>query len=80
MYALHCNATNQAVWDSLPQPVSERLTLALAAACADPIAATEPYDEDDGIMRTLVLSDLFVVLYLGHQTKTLHIFQIDYLG
>ncbi|MFF7023008.1 hypothetical protein ACFY97_18645 [Streptomyces klenkii] len=80
MYALHCDATNQAVWDSLPQDASERLTQAIARVCHDPLAATEPYGEDDGIMRTLVLSDLFVVLYLGHQTKTVHVFQIDYLG
>ncbi|GAA0453971.1 hypothetical protein ACFQ2B_27735 [Streptomyces stramineus] len=80
MYVLKCDATNQAVWDSLPQSVSERLTLALAAACTDPLGATEPYGEDDGIMRTLVTGDLLLVIYLGHQTKTLHIYQIDYLG
>ena len=80
MYALRCDAVNQAVWDGLPAEASERLALALADACNDPIGATQPYGEDDGIMRTLVTGDILVVLYLGHQTKTLHIFQIDYLG
>lgn len=80
MYALRCDAVNQAVWDGLPAEASERLALALADACADPLAATQPYGEDDGIMRTLVTGDILAVIYLGHQTKTLHIFQIDYLG
>lgn len=80
MYALRCDAGNQAVWDGLPDEVRERLALALADACVDPFAVTDPYGEDDGIMRTLVTGDLLVVIYLGHQTKTLHIFQIDYLG
>lgn len=80
MYALRCDAVNQAIWDGLPADTSERLALALAAACADPLGTTQPYGEDDGIMRTLVTGDILAVIYLGHQTKTLHIFQIDYLG
>ncbi|WP_369214427.1 hypothetical protein [Streptomyces flavofungini] len=80
MYALRCDAINQAIWDGLPDEPRQRLALALADACADPIGATDPYGEDDGIMRTLVTGDILVVIYLGHQTKTLHIFQIDYLG
>ncbi|MGW2048610.1 hypothetical protein ACWCPF_26015 [Streptomyces sp. NPDC001858] len=71
---------NQAIWDGLPDEASARLALALADACTDPIAATQPYGEDDGIMRTLVTGDILIVIYLGQQTKTLHIFQIDYLG
>lgn len=80
MYALRCDAGNQAVWDALPEDARARLALALADACTDPIGATQPYGEDDGIMRTLVTGDILVVIYLGHQTKTLHIYQIDYLG
>ncbi|GAA2724257.1 MULTISPECIES: hypothetical protein [Streptomyces] len=80
MYALKYDATIAAVWDCLPAPVSEHLSGVLAAACADPLASTVPYGEDDGIMRMLVLDDVFLVLYLGHQTRTLHIYQIDYLG
>ncbi|MFF4406668.1 hypothetical protein ACFY2W_01315 [Streptomyces sp. NPDC001262] len=80
MYALKYDATIAAVWDALPQAVSEQLNDGLAAACADPLTATVPYGEDDGIMRMLVLDEVFVVIYLGHQTKTLHIYQIDYLG
>ncbi len=80
MYALKCDATTAAVWDSLPSPVSERLCDVLAAACTDPFTTTVPYGEDDGVMRMLVLDEVLVVIYLGHRTKTLHIYQIDYLG
>ncbi|MGW6531431.1 hypothetical protein [Streptomyces venezuelae] len=80
MYALRCDAGNQAIWDGLPDGPRQRLTLALADACADPLRFTQPYGEDDGIMRTLVTEDVLAVIYLGHQTKTLRIYQIDYLG
>ncbi|MFI0218809.1 hypothetical protein [Streptomyces lydicus] len=80
MYVLKCDAIRQAIWDGLPQPISEQLTRALAKACADPVGATQPYGEDDGIMRTLVLPDVFAVIYLGHQTKTLHIYTIEYIS
>ncbi|AZQ74692.1 MULTISPECIES: hypothetical protein [Streptomyces] len=80
MYALKYDATIAAVWDSLPPSVSARLSDVLASACTDPFTVTVPYGEDDGIMRMLVLDEVLVVIYLGHQTKTLHIYQIDYLG
>ncbi|MFC8447641.1 hypothetical protein [Kitasatospora sp. NPDC057223] len=79
-YRLHDEPTIRTVWDSLPPDVSAQLTLALAQVCNDPLGSTAPYGEDDGVMRTLVLDHLMAVLYLGHQTKTVHVFQIDYLG
>jgi hypothetical protein len=80
-YALRYDKTIEAVWDTLPTTASQALGDALAQACADPLGRTEPYGEDDGIMRTLVVNDvLFAVLYLGHQTRTVHLYQIDYVG
>jgi hypothetical protein len=80
-YALRYDKTIEAAWDSLPPPVSEALGTALAEVCADPLGSTLVYGEDDGIMRTLVVNEiLFAVLYLGHQTRTVHVYQIDYLG
>ncbi|MFE0458573.1 hypothetical protein ACFW1A_04830 [Kitasatospora sp. NPDC058965] len=79
-YALRYTKTIAAVWDSLPATVSEGLAQALVAVCEDPLGSTEPYGDDDGIMRTLVVGALFAVLYVGHQTRTVHIYQIDYLG
>jgi hypothetical protein len=80
-YALRYTKAVSAVWDSLPDGVSQALAQALVAVCEDPLGSTEPYGDDDGIMRTLVVGDLlFAVLYVGHQTRTVHIYQIDYLG
>ncbi|GHF30679.1 hypothetical protein GCM10010218_09970 [Streptomyces mashuensis] len=80
MYALKYDTTVAAVWDSLPPEVSEQLSDVLATACTDPLGATVPYGEDDGMMRMLVLDEVFAVIYLGHRTRTLHLYQIDYLG
>ncbi|GAB2696247.1 hypothetical protein [Kitasatospora kifunensis] len=80
-YALRYDKTIEMIWDSLPEPASQALGDALAQACADPLGRTEPYGEDDGVMRTLVVSELlFAVVYLGHVTRTLHLYQIDYVG
>jgi hypothetical protein len=79
-YALRYDKAISAVWDSLPPAASRALADAAARVCEDPLGATVPYGEDDGIMRMLILDDLFAVLYLGHQTRTVHVYQIDYLG
>jgi hypothetical protein len=80
-YALRCDKTIEAVWDTLPQVASEVLGAALAQVCADPLGRTEAYGEDDGVMRTLMVSEtLFAVVYLGHATRTVHLYQIDYVG
>ncbi|WP_240926119.1 hypothetical protein [Streptomyces sp. JB150] len=64
----------------MPAPASEALTLALAAACQDPIAATEPYGEDDGVVRMLITEHAFAVLLIGETLKTVTVLQINYLG
>jgi hypothetical protein len=56
------------------------LTLALAAACHDPIGATEPYGEEDKVMRMVVTEQTFAVLLVGHTLKTVTVLQINYLG
>lgn len=80
MYRLKYDPAAEAVHESMPTAASEALTLALAAACHDPIAATQPYGEDDGIMRMIVTEHAFAVLLAGHQTRTLTILQVTYLG
>lgn len=80
-YALRYDKTIEAVWDTLPEPASRALGDTLAQVCADPLGRTEAYGQDDGVMRTLIVdATLFAVLYLGHQTRTVHVYQIDYLG
>jgi hypothetical protein len=79
-YKLKYDPAAEAVHDALPQSASEALTLALANACHDPIAATEPYGEDDGVVRMLVTEQAFAVILVGQTFKTVTVLQITYLG
>ncbi|NEA72791.1 hypothetical protein [Streptomyces sp. SID13588] len=79
-YRLKYDPAAEAVHDALPPEHSERLSLALAAACDDPIDATDPYGEDDGIVRMLVTEHVIAVLLVGHVTKTLTVLQLNYTG
>lgn len=80
MYRLKYDPAAEAVHEALPQAASEALTLALAAACHQPLDATQPYGEDDGIMRMIVTDRVFAVLLLGHTLKTITVLQISHLG
>jgi hypothetical protein len=79
-YSLKCSPTVEAVWNALPQPVSERLTLAIARVCEDPMDGTKPWGIDDGVTRILALNGVVAALYLHHAEKALHVYQIEYLG
>ncbi|MFC8065462.1 hypothetical protein [Streptomyces sp. NPDC057293] len=80
MYRLKYDPAAEAVHEAMPAAASESLTLALAAACHDPLAVTQPYGEDDGVMRMIVTDQAFAVLLVGHQAKTLTVLQVTYLG
>ena len=80
MYRLKYDTAAEAVHEAMPPAASETLTLALADACHDPIAATEPYGEDDGVMRMLITEQAFAVLLVGQTLKTITVLQVTYLG
>lgn len=80
MYRLKYDPAAEAVHEAMPPAASETLTLALADACHDPLGVTEPYGEDDGIVRMLVTEHAFAVLLIGQQTKTITVLQVTYLG
>ncbi|TVL89789.1 hypothetical protein [Streptomyces sp. SAJ15] len=80
MFRLKYDPAAEAVHDALPAHISEQLTLALHAACHDPIGATVPYGEDDKIMRMAVCDDAFAVLLIGHVLQTITVLQVTYLG
>ncbi|GAA3107623.1 hypothetical protein [Streptomyces echinatus] len=80
MYRLKYDPAAEAVHEAMPAIASEPLTLALAAACHDPVVATEPYGEDDGVVRMIVTDRAFAVLLVGHALKTLKVLQVTYLG
>lgn len=81
MYSLKYSLAVEAVHDALPPTASETLSIALAAACHDPIGATVPYgDVEDEVMRMAVTEHAFAVLLIGHTLKTVTVLQITYLG
>ncbi|MGW2340469.1 hypothetical protein [Streptomyces sp. NPDC001661] len=80
MYRLKYDIGVEAVHEALPQAASEALTLALAAACHQPLGATQPYNEvDDDVMRLIDTDQVVAVLLLGHTLKTITVLQISYL-
>ncbi|MET9445039.1 hypothetical protein [Streptomyces sp. NPDC006610] len=80
MYRLKYDPAAEAVHEAMPAAASESLTLALAEACHDPIAASQPYGEDDGIVRMIVTDQALAVLLVGETLKTVTVLQINYLG
>jgi hypothetical protein len=80
VYRLTYDLGVEAVHDALPPSISEALTVALDTACQDPLGATEPYGEDDGIMRWLITPQTSAILLIGHTLKTVTVLQIHYLA
>lgn len=79
-YKLKYEAALEAVHDALPQAASKPLTLALAAACDDPVGATQPFGHDDVVMRAAVTEQVLALLFIGHNLKTITVLRINYLG
>ncbi|CAM5384194.1 MULTISPECIES: hypothetical protein [Streptomyces] len=79
-YRLKYDQVAEAVHEAMPAAASEELTLALADACHDPIGATEPYGEDDGVVRALVTRQAFALLLVGETLKTITVLQLTHLG
>lgn len=80
VFRLKYGADTEAVHDAMPADASAQLSHALAAACEDPIGATEPYGEDDGIVRALTTEHAIAVLLIGQQTKVITVMQLSYIG
>lgn len=80
IFRLKYDPAAEAVHEAMPPAASEALTLALAAACHDPLAATQPYGEDDGVVRMLITEQAFAVLLIGQALKTITVLQVTYLG
>ncbi|MFG2291972.1 hypothetical protein [Streptomyces sp. NPDC048603] len=79
-HRLKYDPSAEAVHDSMPPGPSEALTLALDAACRDPLGATTPYGEENDVMRMAVTPHAFAVLLIGHTLKTITVLQISYIG
>jgi hypothetical protein len=79
-FRLKYGSDTEAVHDAMPPDASVQLSHALAAACDDPLGATEPYGEDDGIVRSLTTEHVIAVLLVGQVTKSLTVLQLSYIG
>lgn len=79
-YRLAIDTVVGAVYDSLPAPAADAFTLALAAVCEDPYGTTEPYGEDDHVVRMLMAGDVMAVLLVTDAMKLVRVLQINYLG
>ncbi|WP_239697465.1 hypothetical protein [Streptomyces sp. OspMP-M43] len=67
-------------YKQLPELARRDLALALVDAQEDPLASSEPYGQDDGIIRTVAQGHITAVLLLGHDTRTITILTIAYAG
>ena len=77
-YSLHVPRVMEVIWDGLPHAASEALTLAMADVCEDPIMATVPYGEDDGVMRNLVLPTVMAIVLVDAPAKRVVLVQINH--
>jgi hypothetical protein len=80
VYRLKYDAAAEAVHDSLPPDARAELTLALAAACENPMTGTKAYGVDDGIMRKTTTRHVTALLLVGHNLKTVTVLQIEHLA
>ncbi|MEU1778144.1 MULTISPECIES: hypothetical protein [Streptomyces] len=80
IYRLKYDPGIEAVHDALPQDVSQELSIALSAACDDPLGATTPRGVDDPYNRAIVTDHVYVLLYVSHTRKSIDVLQIHYLG
>ncbi|MFG3343432.1 hypothetical protein ACGF1Z_00015 [Streptomyces sp. NPDC048018] len=67
-------------YKQLPDPARRDLAVCLVDAQEDPLAHSEPYGEDDGIIRTVARGRVTAVILCGHPTSTLTVLGIAYAG
>lgn len=80
VYRLKYDAAAEAVHDALPPDARAELTLALAAACENPMTGTKHYGVDDGVMRKATTRHVTAFLLVGHTFKTITVLQIEHLA
>lgn len=79
-YRLHFPADVFDTYKQLPEPARRDLALILVDAQEDPLGRSEPYGQDDGIIRTVAQGHVTAVVLLGHDTRTLTVLAIAYAG
>lgn len=79
-YRLHFPGDVFDTYKQLPELARRDLALALVDAQEDPLANSEPYGQDDGIIRTVAQGHVTAVLLLSHDTRTITALTIAYAG
>ncbi len=67
-YRLHFPADVSGTYKQLPELARRDLALVLVDTQEDPLARSEPYGQDDGIIRTVAQGHVTAVLLLSHDT------------
>ncbi|MFI2318445.1 hypothetical protein AMK17_32205 [Streptomyces sp. CB00072] len=79
-YRLHFPGDVFDTYKQLPELARRDLALALVDAQEDPLVNSEPYGQDDGVIRTVAQGHVTAVLLLGHDTRTITVLTIAYAG
>ncbi|WP_310727895.1 hypothetical protein [Streptomyces sp. N2A] len=77
-YRLHLDPALHATYKALPDTARRDLSVCLLDALEDPLAHSEPYGIDDGIMRTIARGHVAGVILIGDSDITL--VQLSYAG
>ncbi|MFF9070494.1 hypothetical protein ACF09E_34630 [Streptomyces sp. NPDC014891] len=67
-------------YKQLPDRARRDLAVCLVDAQEDPLGHSEPYGEDDGIIRTVARGHVTAVFMVGAATSTLTVLAIAYAG
>ncbi|MFB7031025.1 MULTISPECIES: hypothetical protein [unclassified Streptomyces] len=67
-------------YKQLPDAARRDLAVCLVDAQEDPLGHSEPYGEDDGIVRTVARGHVTAVILIGEPTRTLTVLAVAYAG
>ena len=79
-YRLHFPADVFDTYKQLPDDARRDLAVSLVDAQQNPLEASEPYGEDDGIIRTVARGHVTAVILIGEPTSTITVLAIAYAG
>lgn len=79
-YRLHFPPDVFDTYKQLPEAARRDLAVCLVDAQEDPLQHSEPYGQDDGIVRTVARGHVAAVILLGHPTSTLTVLAITCAG
>ncbi|MFB8041911.1 hypothetical protein ACFC8F_11520 [Streptomyces hydrogenans] len=79
-HRLHFPADVFDTYKQLPDEARRDLAVSLVDAQRHPLEVSEPYGEDDGIIRTVARGRVTAVILIGAPTSTITVLAIAYTG